>query len=502
MENAERSALGRSALIVGVSAALGLLFDYFFWETFPFGVGLTVYLLLITLGFFGISQYAKRPVRGDVLWLFPLVMFFATMVAVRANLLLSALNILACLGLLLLIMETSVRGSVRRFVLFDYLTLLVPLGAISAIARPFADILSSARRGTDQKRALQIMRGILITAPVVIVFALLFSSADPVFGKYVHSLTNWGLDAEDVARTLFVLAATLALVGFYSYALFAKPDTHAAADPQNRLLGHVETTILLGSVNTIFLAFIAIQLTYLFGGEGNITAQGFTYAEYARRGFFELVAVAILSYLVLLTAERIVEKHAEVHSRAFRWLSSAMIVQVGVIMVSAFYRMWLYENAFGFTTLRVYVHAFIVLLAVVFACLLYKILVENRDDAFAFRTFWAVALFVAGMNLFNPDAFIAEMNLKRFAAAREVDTAYLATLSADATPTILAGLDTLDALHRAQLGHDLYVKYGAYEAPSWVSWNMARAQERVLLMENAAKLETYRIEMSSATSTN
>ncbi|OGG50197.1 hypothetical protein A2763_00575 [Candidatus Kaiserbacteria bacterium RIFCSPHIGHO2_01_FULL_54_36] len=490
MEGAAKANPGRSGLILGISLALGLLFDYFFFDKFPIGIGFTAYMALVTAAFFGIAHVAKKPIRGDLLWLFPLLLFFAAMVAVRASMLLTALNVLACAGLLLVIMEVRVRGLLRQFVASDFLALLIPFKVIDPLIQSFADLLSM-RHFTDSNRAKQIVRGILISIPVLVIFSLLFASADPVFGKYISALIDWNFAEEDIVRIIAAVVITVGFIAAFSYAFAGVWKPLFAEGDEKRPIGHIETAILLGSVNALFLAFIVIQIAYLFGGESNITAQGYTYAEYARRGFFELVAVAVLSYLVLVVTERFIEKNAENHSRTFKILSSAVIVQVGVIMASAFFRMWLYEEAFGFTTLRVYVHAFIVLLGFVFACLLYKILVENKDNTFAFRTFLAIVVFIVGMNLFNPDAFIAKKNLERYAAMNDLDAEYLAVLSSDATPAMLSGLSAVEGRAQYEIGHELYKRMQQQRPQRWMSWNWSREEERKILIEEADELRKY-----------
>ena len=489
MENVVLGNVGRSALILGVSLAFGLLWNYFFFDKMPPGIGFTVYIALIIAAFFGVSHYSKRPVRGDLLWIFPLLLFFASMVTFRASDLLMVLNVFACLGLLALVMEVSMQGTMRRFIPLDYLKLFWPFKVIAPLIAVCADILSM-RHITDKKNAQQIVRGVLITIPVVIIFGILLSNADPIFEKYASIFTHWNLSEETIGRIIFTIIVTIAGTAFFSYSLTRKAD-HATERSHARPLGHIETSILLGSVNALFFGFIAIQLTYLFGGESNIVAQGMTYAEYARRGFFELVWVAVISYLVLIVTEMFVEKDTEKHSRMFKILTAAVILQVGVIMISAFYRMALYEQAFGFTTLRLYTHGFIILLGFIFAGLLYKILIEHRDNTFAFRTFLAIVIFVAGMNFFNPDAFIAQKNLERFAATGDLDTEYLATLSSDATPVLLEAMSITPGKMQHELGHKFYTRLHNDKLQQWMEWNWSRAEEQKLLSPKTSELEKY-----------
>jgi len=80
-------------------------------------------------------------------------------------------------------------------------------------------------------------------------------------------------------------------------------------------------------------------------------------------------------------------------------------------MASAFMRLLLYEQAYGFTTLRLYSHSFVIWLALVFLFVLFKINFDKRDNTFAFRTFISMIMFLAFMNFLNPDSFIAKRNI-------------------------------------------------------------------------------------------
>jgi len=488
MEAKSFESFRRSWLIVIFSLALGFFFDFLIFDKIP-GLGLALFIGLIAGFFVFLAIYLKRPIKADVMWLIPLLLFFAAMVAVRANPLLIALNILGCMLLLLLIAEVSVRGSVRQFVPVDYLkVLLSPFLFIKPLLQTGSDVLSVRTRYGDQKKLTQILRGIVITLPVVIIFGFLFASADPVFNKYATGLVSFNLEEETIARLILILVVTVVLTGAYGYSFTGSPFSWGRQDNGRRPIGQLETSILLGSVNVLFLGFILIQIAYLFGGESYITAQGFTYAEYARRGFFELIAIAILSYLILFGVEKFVERDGD-HPRAFKILSSVLVLQVVIIMASAFYRLSLYEQAFGFTTLRLYSHAFIIFLAVVFSFLLYKILIENKDNTFAFRTFLAIVVFLGVMNVFNPDAFIARKNLERFNSTGKIDTPYLLTLSADATPVSIVALDIPDEniKKEAEIHFLNRLQNNLSREQKWQSWNLSRARENSLIKERELK---------------
>ncbi|NIL99141.1 MAG: DUF4173 domain-containing protein, partial [Planctomycetales bacterium] len=117
-------------------------------------------------------------------------------------------------------------------------------------------------------------------------------------------------------------------------------------------LGFTESAIVLGAVDLLFAAFVAIQFHYLFGGAANINAAGYTYSEYARRGFGELVATAFLTLGMIMVLGNWSRREGRRMRRWFNALSGILVGLVSVMLVSAFQRLLLYERAFGFTRLR------------------------------------------------------------------------------------------------------------------------------------------------------
>ncbi len=422
MQNSQSRHFAKVRLIAGISLALGLLFDYFFYGKIP-GVAFPLYIFLVTAGLFTLASFLKQQINKQVIWILIPLVFFSAMVFVRSSGLLTFLNIASSLLMLLLIAEISFSEKIKNFLAGDYVKIFfLPLKFIRPLFQTLSDLFSLRGVNNDQKVLSQIVKGIAMAIPVLFIFLLLFSSSDLIFQKHLSGLINIDIEPETIFRSILVLIATFAFIGAYSY-VFRKTENIVAAHKNNKsyAVGHIESCILFGSVNVLFFVFILVQLTYLFGGESNVSAQGFTYAEYARRGFFELITVAIISLLLLLTAEKYIAKKETKHALGFKILSSAIIVQIILIMASAFTRLSLYEESYGFTTLRLYSHAFIILLAIIFFLLLYKIYKNERENTFAFQAFISIVIFLAVMNFLNPDAFIARRNIERFAVAGKLD---------------------------------------------------------------------------------
>lgn len=146
-----------------------------------------------------------------------------------------------------------------------------------------------------------------------------------------------------------------------------------------------------------------------------------------------------------------------------------------VIVASAVHRMWLYENQYGFTRLRVSVFAAEILLGVVFI-LLIAAGVRMSGKWLPIGVLATAVVGLLAFAVFNPDAYIAEKNVQRFENGKTIDTFYLSTLSADAVPA-------LDRLPEPQRSDALmYLKQELLGSEdSWWEFNSSRERAREIL---------------------
>lgn len=268
----------------------------------------------------------------------------------------------------------------------------------------------------------------------------------------------------------------------------ARPRALAAPAAAGRRPLRAETaTSLLLAIDLLFALFVALQIAYLFGGRDTIEAAGIPYSAYARRGFFELVGAAILVAGLLFTVDLLA-----VRSRVVLAAGFALLALTGVVLVSAAYRLDLYQIAYGWSELRLYALAAIVFLAIALAIVGVAILARRMDRAL--QPIVMAALVVAlGVNLAAPSAFIARANIDRVTDREEVpesaetqaDLVYLVSLGDGAVPEIVGRLPALPDRERFCLetllrwrirGRDL----GRPEP--WQSWNVDREQARQALL--------------------
>jgi hypothetical protein len=432
---------------------LGWAFDFLFWEK-PAGVNFFLYvILLLGVGIYLLQTDGLRLSRRAG-WILLPILFLAFMTFVRLEGFTVFLSVAMTVFLLGVFALTYTGGNWVRYGIADYiLGYLTLLG--SMIARPlgFAAEVRRDQPEMGQKRNVwPILRGIVIALPVIAVFASLLSSADVIFAKRFEEFTDlFNIEnlPEYIFRLVYILAFAYAIAGTYLHAAQKSNDTVDESKPRlPAFLGFTEAAIVLGSVVVLFAAFVVIQFQYFFGGQANITIEGFTYSEYARRGFGELVAVAFFSLLMLLGLGGVTKRETDSQRRAFSTLGIVLVGLVLVMQVSAFQRLVLYEDAYGFSRLRTYTHMFMIWLAILLVAVAVLELLR-RERAIAFSILLVSVGFVASLSLLNVDAFIVRQNIQREVRGQVediindervlLDTSYFTNLSYDAIPSLVDG---------------------------------------------------------------
>jgi hypothetical protein len=323
--------------------------------------------------------------------------------------------------------------------------------------------------------AVAVLRGVLLAILPVLLFAALFRSADAGFDRLVRTLLD--VDLNEITIHLIVIGLITWIVAGWGRQLVIEQPWNNFVSQRSApfTIGMVETTIMLGALVVLFATFVVLQIEYLFGGVAFVEAsRDFTYAEYARRGFFELVWVAMLSLTLLLVTHWLVRPTSGNGQHVFVTLVAVLIALLYVIMLSAVLRMALYTSLYGLTELRLYTTAFMTWLAVVFAWFVATVLRGQRRH-FAVGAVVAGFVTVAVLNGINPDGLIARTNLTRADSPRPPDGVYLTSLSADAVPAIVAGLSALptDEQQRVQVW---LARRWSTPPTDWRSWNWSRGR--------------------------
>ena len=499
-----RRSLGAALIVGAVGQALLVNTD----------VGINVPLLVAgTLaGAAVLARAARRPAMDAVdAWLPIASLLVATMIAVRSDPTLQLLN-LATAGALLGAAAAALSGVsvTRRSVIA-----LVGIGTV-VLAWSIGGILrltiAARRPSPDPSRGWRervpdwvgpVARGLFLAVPVLIVFFALFSAADAIFASFAADLFGWNIDFGDVPIRLVVAFLVAWVVAGLIAVAAGGAEREWPADaprmqslgaaaveplPAGLRLGVTEALTVLIAVDLLFGAFVILQVAYLFGGLDTLAAAGITYANYARSGFFELVAVTCLAGALVAGLHAIVAHR----TAAFVGAAIGLAALTFVILASAGFRLRLYQEAYGWTELRLYIYATIAWLGM---GILAAIVLLARD-----RMRWLVhAMTIAAVgvlfavNVVGPQRYVAEQNVARLLDPRLVpvdgrtglDVAYATYLDGvDAVPALVAALPALDDYDRAVLMTDLERRWEDLQRPqaaAWPAWNFARERAREAL---------------------
>ncbi len=463
----------RTMRLSALAAAMGILADATLRPQ-PWGLGIFLWILLLNAALLkGLRGWRSLARAARWLWVPPLL---ALGMAVRDSPLLRDWTLLALLAALVLV-SLEARGAPISTMGFWRMGLGAAEAALSALAGPLTLTREPSQWGEPTRRSglrryAPVLMGVLIAVPLALVFGALFSSADPVFGRLLRSLLRWGTETL-ASHLLFAGFVAWVVLGYLAVLAFGSPSPPPFPFPLRiHRSGIAEIVIPLSTLVLFFATFIGIQLGYLFGGEELVqSATGLTFAEYARRGFFELVAVVALVVPVLLAADALLDANREQARRVCRALSAALLLLTAAVMTSALTRMLLYVDAYGLTADRLYATAFMLWIGLVLVWFAGTVL-RGRAERFPLGAASTGLAVVVALNLVNPDGTIARTNLGRAAQGRSLDASYVASLSADAVPAVLERLTTLAPSDACEILTGFRESAWVRREPDWRSWNL------------------------------
>lgn len=489
-------------LLVGL--AVGWATDALFYGK-SLGLSVLLFVLLMLGALAGVSRMEGVRLARRNLWILLPLLFFAAMVFVRANAVLTLLNVFAVICLLFLLLFFLAADNLERLGLFGYPVILM-LAGFNTLTRAAPVVSGSARmvvhRRDRLQRAAPLLRGLLLSLPVLALFTVLLSSADMIFAGYVSNILHLNLFVnlpELLWQLTRILMLTWIITGALVYALYRRRGTEDRSGRTelpgtllpDRILGFTEGIIILSLVNLLFTGFAWVQFTFLFSGEAVRVLQYEAYREYVRHGFGELLVASVLTLVLILGLSWSARHETPQQVRIFNALCTLMVALVMVMLVSAFMRMVAWENVQYYisTPIRLYVRTFILWLGITFVWLL--VTLWSRHDRFAIGAFVAVLGFLVTVNVLNPDADAAMYNISRYEATQDdLSTRYLYTLSDDAVPVLVAALDQTSGDVQKRIRADLNRRLAIMERnPDWrtfPSFHLARWQAYELLNKQGA----------------
>ncbi|MDQ3304035.1 MAG: DUF4173 domain-containing protein [Actinomycetota bacterium] len=478
----ERTRLGLGVL--GAALVLGVLGDLLLRAT-PWGINAPIWVAALVASTTALAAWRGVGLPGEGRWLAVPLLFFAALFVWRDSNTLAVINGLAALISLSLAALKLRSGRLLTAGLADYF-----FWGLQTVGNAYAGLIPLAIRdvqwrelpGAGYTPIFAVLRGLAIALPLLLLFGGLFVAADAVFESLVSDFFDFDV-VEILGHLLLFSVFAWTSCGLLRVALIGGELPAPENRPGFLHLGILELGIILGLLNLLFLSFVVVQVRYLFGGAQGFlaSASGLTYAEYARRGFFELVTVTALVLPLLLLAHWLLRLDKPIHEKILRLLSGSLIALLFVVMASALQRMSLYTAEFGLTELRLYTTAFMAWISVVLIFFLLTVLRGHRRY-FAFCALVSGFFAIAILNALDPDALIVRTNVARLEAGKEFDAPYLASLSADAVPPLLDSLPAMNQTDRSTVQDRIGIRWSSPDT-DWRTYNIARSRARAIAGE-------------------
>ena len=426
---------------VAVAVLIGLLVDQWL-RTGTFGIAASLTFIAAALG----VAVVGRVERIEPKVLAAAAAVFAGALALRASPWLLWPDMLAAVFLLGAAASVANRGSLfdvgaAEVIARSFHGLIHLVAGVAYVARPLVSVRGRAAS------VLPVARGILIALPIAALLAALLASADPVFASFFNLDIDAGqlvLDVIFVAIGSFCASGLLRLVA-------AEPVTRV--DGPTWRLGATEALVVLAILDAVFTAFAIAQVLAVTGAAAEtLRDAGVTYSDYARSGFFQLLWVSGITLAVLVLFSRITAFKEHRSRLAFLVLSEFAIALTLMIDVVAFRRLSLYEEAYGFTMLRLYSHVFAAWVGIVFLLLAADFMGVWRSRRwFIGAAATSACVVLVALNIANPEAIVVAFNTDHAQATHKIDGEYLSELSSDATPALLQSRAALDPALQQQV---------------------------------------------------
>ncbi len=305
----------------------------------------------------------------------------------------------------------------------------------------FANIGASFRSlgkndGSKKGNGLKVFLGLVISIPVLIVLISIFASADAAFAHFVDTIVDFiNLDLSELVADILIGAILAVFIFSNVLTLRSGYSTNKKEGKKIQIFDSVITATVLFAAAVVYLIFVFIQIEYLFVG-AKLPAD-LTYAEYVHKGVFEL-SLAIFLTFVVCAAIRTWAKRNENGKVGIilRAALSVITLATFVICISAFYRIFLYIDAYGLTVSRVAAVMFILGMTLALLALVAGFWIDKLRIA---PVVAAIVIFcICAFNIMNVDRVVAKVNVDRhIQSGKNIDIEYIAEeLSCGTMPEI------------------------------------------------------------------
>ena len=488
-------------IIIGISAFLAILQSILFWNKEP-GISVFIFVLACILYLIYVLSKNKKIVNKKALiFVIPIILLSSTYFIFN-NELFKVLNIfvIVALGIIMCVYLCKPKTKWSEF--------LKKIGYVfGGMFESVSDVIDTFKIPEDKKdnesleKVKKIGKSLLITIPIILVVLILLMSADQVFEGIFDKVF---LDLSEVLSLdgiikllsrLSVILITFLLCGGFIVNLVKDNTMFTKEDEDTKISVKFENltiNMILTILNIIYLIFSFIQITNLFMNTSN--DPNFDYSSYARQGFFQLMFVSFINF-VILTVANINKIEKTKNQKIYNKIMSLLIILFTlIIIVSAFYRMNLYQETYGYTYLRIFVDFVLITEGLISIPIIIRLL-GKKIDVLKVSIVITSFMFVI-LNFMNIDNFIAEKNIDRYfddPKNSNFDMSYLCNLGTDATAQVTRLLKADDEYVVKRTENYLYEQKQSFnlEKMDWQEYNISKNEAKEILDKQNIEINYY-----------
>lgn len=479
-------------LLLGGSLFFSVLHSWLLWDKQP-GISVTLFCVsLLTYFIYFLNKNEKIKNKKGLILCVPIILLSLTYFIFN-NSFFQILNIFVICGLWLILCITITGKELKFKNLITKISNLIigPFDYFDLTLKEFKNLFTTKENSNEKTEAFRkILKSIIITIPIVIVVILLLTSADSIFANMFGGIGDKIEEIFTSEQIPYLIARIIVIAIIFIYmASFlynvVKENTlynkEITKESKGIKIEGITIQMILTVLNIIYLIFCTIQILYLF--TKNEMALDFNYAEYARQGFFQLMFVSFINFALIFAIHTNKKETTDFQKKYTKMMEIVMEIFTQIIIISAFYRMFLYEQTYGYTYLRLFVYftlitEFIFMLPTIWYTLGKKINLLKIGLTI-------VTIIYIALNYINVDSVIARNNINRYYKGKEesFDFSYLKyNTGTDAIPEIMKLLDVYDM--KLQIEVKQYLKNEntrLQKKQSWQEWNISKQVARKYL---------------------
>lgn len=426
------------------SFILSIWHSILFWDK-NWGISMVLFFIpFILFVIYCLGKIGKIKDKKACILIIPITLLALTY-GLFSNEWFSIINIIVILGLIAIMSIWLTSGDVKLKLLISkiFSVLLGPIELFGESGKRIKGFLKTEQTEENKKQIFKKLgKALLITIPIVLIVLFLLMSADTIFADTFGWVSNC-LEKLFVNYEIVYIAIRIGLIfilGIYllSY-IINLTEEHSSYSVVEEVNQRKEVKIesftmnsILTVLNVIYLIFSIIQFTYLFTGAGR--EENFNYAQYARQGFFQLLFVSLINFILLFVSN----VHIKKSNQYTKWMNILLAIFTGIIVISSFFRMHLYQQEYGYTYLRLAVD-FILITEMLLLIPTIIYLINKKVHLLKIGFMIIITMYIIA-NYVNFDYVIAKNNIDNYfenEQENKIDLYYLKThIGIDAIPEI------------------------------------------------------------------